>query len=66
MPAGFRIPFCWAWTLNELLFDWIGTEVGVFGIKGIPDPVFYLKVSDQGQKAFCLRQALANSLLSGR
>jgi hypothetical protein len=48
-------------SLDELLFDWIGTEVGVFGIKGIPDPVFYLKVSDQAKKLYAFEK-LANSL----
>lgn len=33
--------------LGELLFDWAGDEVAVFGLEGRPKPVFAVKIADE-------------------
>ncbi|MBN2442255.1 MAG: PQQ-like beta-propeller repeat protein [Spirochaetales bacterium] len=36
-------------TADELLFDWMGSEAGVFTMETTPDPVIFVKINDQSK-----------------
>lgn len=51
--------------LNELLFDWIGPDVAVFGLEGRPKPVFALQIADEEARKRAFDRLLSSLAVSG-
>ena len=51
--------------LNELLFDWIGPDVAVFGLEGRPKPVFALQIADEGARKRAFDRLLSSVAVTG-
>ncbi len=52
-------------TSDEILFSWMGDEVGVFGTAFGPAPVFFVKISDEKARRLVFDEVLG-SLVAGR
>jgi hypothetical protein len=51
--------------INELLFSWTGSELGVFGMERFPEPVFFIRISDEKKREEVFEQILSSLILSG-
>ncbi|MBU0935943.1 MAG: VCBS repeat-containing protein [Spirochaetes bacterium] len=52
-------------TVDELLFSWMGNELGMFGTSLGPAPVFFVKVEDEKQRRLVF-DSILSSVLVGR
>ena len=51
--------------LDELIFSWMGSEMGVFGMKSHPEPVFFVRVENERKRAQVFDDLLDSFLLTG-
>ncbi len=50
-------------SLGDLLLSWTGDELGVFGLEGRAEPVFFLKVRDEGRRRKVFREVFETGTL---
>ncbi len=49
--------------LEELLLSWTGDELGVYGVAGRPEPVFFIKIRDEARRRRVFRDVFESGTL---
>lgn len=52
-------------SLEELLYSWTGSEIGVFGLEGKPNPVFSVRISNETERKKVFEKLLGSFALTG-
>lgn len=51
--------------VDELVFSWTGSEMGLFGLESYPEPVFFIRVENERKRKEVFDEILGSFLISG-